>query len=341
MACTWGDAPWPVAPRPDRALRRPRRVVPPGDRPDALCVGLATIDLVLGVERVPGPDEKVVASSQDIAAGGPAANAAVACAWAGVPARLLTALGTHPLARLAAADLEARGVAVVDANPGRTAPPSMSAILVTEGTGARAVVSRNDRDVPTATLPADASEVLAGAAVVIADGHNAGLAEPVLRAARDAGVPTLVDAGSWRPAFAALLPLADVVVASAAFRPPTATGSRAVLADLLARGAGFAAVTDGPRPIRWASRAGASGSIPVEPVEAVDTLAAGDVLHGVLAALLARPPSSPAASIDPTGLDTGRIVRLIEASARVASASCTYRGTRAWLTAPIARPVSE
>jgi sugar/nucleoside kinase (ribokinase family) len=302
-------------------------------RPDALFVGLATLDLVLGVERVPASDEKVVARSQLVAAGGPAANAAVACAWAGVPARLLTVLGSHPLGRVAALDLEARGVEIVDAARDRVAPPPFAAVLVTVSTGARAVVSRTDRDTASVTLPAPAEALVAGAGVVVADGHHAALAEPVLRAARAAGVPTLVDAGTWRPAFAELLPLADIVVASAAFHPPgvgPATGD--VLADLLERGAAFAAVTAGSEPIRWRAAAGGSGELPVRRVEVVDTLGAGDVLHGILAALLASRGIAGIAGIG------DHLVRSLAEAARVATASCAHPGTRAWLDAQIPRP---
>lgn len=299
-------------------------------RPDALFVGLATLDLVLGVEHVPAADEKVVARSQVVAAGGPAANAAVACAWAGVPARLLTVLGSHPLARVAALDLEACGVAIVDAAPGRVAPPPLAAVLVTASTGARAVVSRTDRDAAPVVLPAPAEALVAGAGAVVADGHHAALAEPVLRAARGAGVPTLIDAGTWRPAFDAILPLADVVVASAAFQPPgvgPATGD--VLVDLLERGAAFAAVTAGPEPIRWRAAAGGSGEISVPRADVVDTLGAGDVLHGILAALLASRGIAGAGD---------RLVGSLAEASRVATASCAHPGTRAWLDAQIPRP---
>ena len=42
-----------------------------------LCVGLATVDLVYRVKSIPGVDEKAQAVDFAVAAGGPAANAAV------------------------------------------------------------------------------------------------------------------------------------------------------------------------------------------------------------------------------------------------------------------------
>src|SRR5262249_1342223 len=70
--------------------------------PHGLFAGLATLDLVHTLERPLGPDEKSVALRQDIAAGGPAANAAVTFAALGGDAVLGTAPGAHPPARPAA-----------------------------------------------------------------------------------------------------------------------------------------------------------------------------------------------------------------------------------------------
>jgi len=307
----------------------------PATAPIGVFVGLATLDLVLGVEHVPAPDEKVVAVSQLVAAGGPAANAAVAFAWAGGRPRLLTVLGVHPLAAAALRDLREHGVAVTDAAPARDEPPPAAAILVTAGTGARAVVSHVDRapaGSPAAVEPRIVDELLDGTRVVVADGHHVGLAEPLLRAARAAGVPTLLDAGTWRPSFTRLLPLADVVVASAAFRPPAAgPGPSGVLEDLLGRGVVFAATTAGAAPIHWRDATGKCGTIEIPPVAVVDTLGAGDVLHGVLAARLAG-------AADPDRRDVEMLAEALAAAARVATAACAFPGTRVWLAAPIERP---
>ncbi len=295
-------------------------------------VGLATLDLVLGVEHVPGPDEKVVATSQLVAAGGPAANAAVAFAWAGGKPRLFTVLGGHPLAAAALLDLRANGVAVVDADPGRAAPPTVAAILVTTGSGARAVVSRTDRSTPGAPEAADpqlVAELLDDARIVVADGHHVALAGPLARAAQARGIPLLLDGGTWRPSFDELIPSAEAVVASAAFRPPGAgSGADGVLRAILARGARFAAITAGSDPIPWRDAAGRTGSLEVSAGEVIDTLGAGDVLHGVMAALLAAEPGGAATTDD--------LLAALAEGVRVASASCAYEGTRAWLVAPIA-----
>ncbi len=112
----------------------------------AVFAGLATYDVIQLVERLPLPDEKVAALSFLTAAGGPAANAAVAYALlaagdgpAGRPT-LVTALPQHPLSAMIADDLLACGVDVTIAATYEGAPITAS-IMITEATGERAVVS--------------------------------------------------------------------------------------------------------------------------------------------------------------------------------------------------------
>ncbi|AGZ42245.1 PfkB family carbohydrate kinase [Actinoplanes friuliensis] len=181
-----------------------------------VCVGLATVDLVQRVDRMPGPDEKAEALSASVAAGGPATNAAVTAAALGATVTLVTAVGSHPLAALIRADLAECGVTLLDATPEATTPPPVSAVTVLAATGQRTIVSRNARGSEVAA-PAGLASVLASADVVLVDGHHPALA----RAAAASGRLLVLDAGSWRPIFAELLPLADVVAASAAFRLPT------------------------------------------------------------------------------------------------------------------------
>ncbi|MGW4059165.1 PfkB family carbohydrate kinase [Amycolatopsis sp. NPDC004747] len=237
-----------------------------------LLAGLCTVDVVQRVEELPAPGEKVQSLRVDVAAGGPAANAAVTAAALGAEATLLTVLGAHPLAALARADLEAHGVRLIDLDPGRSDPPPVSAAAVRDRDGERTVVSRNaagSEATWTGTVDAD---------VVLVDGHYPNLALAVARAAGD--VPVVLDAGSWKPVLDELLPLVDVAACSAHF---TAPGP-----GLHERGVPTVITTAGPHPVRWSTADGGSGEVPVPPVEARDTLGAGDVWHGALAVAVAR-----------------------------------------------------
>src|SRR4051812_41693370 len=152
-----------------------------------VCVGLATVDLVQRVERMPGVDEKAEALAADVAAGGPATNAAVTAAALGATVTLVTAVGAHPLGGLIRADLADRSVTLLDAAPQATAPPPVSAVTVVHATGRRTIVSRNARGAGV-TAPPGLAGVLRSADIVLVDGHHPALA----RAAAAAGRPLLL-----------------------------------------------------------------------------------------------------------------------------------------------------
>ena len=266
-----------------------------------VCAGLATVDLLYTVDRIPGVDEKAQATSVEVAAGGPAANAAITAALLGAEVTLVSAVGAHPLGALIRDDLDRYGVRLVDAAAGRAGPPPVSAITVLAATGQRTIVSRNAGDL-AAGVPVDLD--LAGADAVLVDGHHPALAVAAARAGR----PLVVDAGSWRPVFADVLPHALVVACSAAFRAPD---------PVLLAGVPHVAVTDGPRPVRWHSGP-AAGAVPVPAVAAVDTAGAGDVFHGALAVAVAR---------DPEIRDfPGALAYAVSIAAR----RVVHRGPRAW-----------
>src|SRR5699024_7911590 len=206
-------------------------------RPRGVFAGLATLDVIHRVDASPGPDEKVTALSQFVAAGGPAANAAVTFAALGGHAVLLTALGRSPIAGTISAELTEHGVEVIDVAPDLDGGAPVSAVTVLAATGERSVVGGDAAGVRAPAPPPQLMhEVLAGADVVLLDGHHPELARAVLSAAREAGLPTVLDAGRWKPIMEELVGAVTDVVASADFRTPGAPTSRATAAELIARG---------------------------------------------------------------------------------------------------------
>jgi sugar/nucleoside kinase (ribokinase family) len=292
---------------------------------EVLAVGLCTVDVVYAVDRPPGPDEKVVARSQQIAAGGPATGAAVTVAALGGASTLVTALGRHPLAAFAAGEVGSRGVVVLDAAPDRTDPPALSSAVVAAD-GRRSVVSVNAAG-SRVEPPSELTTLARGAAALLIDGHHADLALAAAAGAAAGRRPVVLDGGSWKPALADLLPLVDIAVCSAVFRAPGAGSveeSAAILRD--AHRVPFVAVTAGPAPVRWWSRQG-SGEVRVPTVHAVDTLGAGDAFHGAVAYAVANScPGSP--------VPEEAAVAALEYAAEVAVIRCQTAGPRAWLADP-------
>jgi sugar/nucleoside kinase (ribokinase family) len=293
-----------------------------------LACGVAVLDVQQTVDRLPGPDEKLVANDLLVASGGPAANAAVTAAALGVTARLVTRIGDSPLGTLISTDLAAHGVEVVD-RAGPMDRPAVSTVLVTRGTGQRAVVSVNAAQQGAASADGSpeavqwAPALLAGVDALLVDGHHLDLALPLAEAARAAGVPVLLDGGSWKPGLERLLVAVDIALVSAVFHVPADLpdgGGRPrddVLAGVRALGPSVVARSRGPLPIEVLTGAGRA-EVPVPQVEVVDTLGAGDVLHGALSAWVAV-------------RGTTDLQDALAWAARVAADSCTAAGARGWL----------
>jgi sugar/nucleoside kinase (ribokinase family) len=298
---------------------------------DVLLVGLCTVDVVQRVAELPPPGGKVQSRSVETVAGGPAANAAVAVAALGGRARLVTVLGTHPLAALARDDLTTHGVRVVDAQRDRTAPPAVSSVTVRERDGERVVVSHNAAGVPPGDDPAW-RDLLAGAGALLVDGHHPELAVAAARAARGRRIPVVLDAGSDKPVLATLLPLVDVCACAAGFRLGRA-GTRATERAVHELGVPVVVRTAGAGPVRWsvADARGRPVTGEVRPPSVVprDTLGAGDVWHGALAHGIAEHGTVP---------DARTLPGLVEQANRVAASRVASVGARAWLREPLSCP---
>jgi len=276
---------------------------------EVVCAGLTTLDVV---QRFPGPlvrGVKAVSDDTEVAAGGPAANAAVTCAALGVPVVLVTAVGAGPTGRAARDDLERHGVRVVDCAPPDWQVPVASVLVEHDGT--RTVVSPGAR--ASEVRPSvEARELLARASVVLLDGHHPRLADAALAGS----ARVVVDAGSPKPHVEHWLPHVDVLAASADYASGLGLTAAQVLDHGRAAGCEAVVVTQGAGDVLWAEGERRGRRRP-PAVAAVDTNGAGDAFHGGLVAALAQ------------GFDIAEAVRL---ATEVASLRVTAVGARAWLS---------
>jgi len=186
-----------------------------------LAVGLLTVDVVHVVDRVPGPDEKVIGRSQRIEAGGPAAVAAAVAARLGPRsegdpdgprARLVAPFGTSALRPVVAAWLQEAGVEWHDPVARHPHPAPVSSVLLDAATGARAVISGGapptsgprrgaafEPERPAYLRRAVLDRLFEGVGAVLVDGHALPVALAVARAARARGIPVVFDGGSAKP----------------------------------------------------------------------------------------------------------------------------------------------
>lgn len=276
-------------------------------------VGLSTIDVVCRVEAFPESNEKITAQSQDVFAGGPATNAAIAFSFLGGTATLVTAVGRHPIGRVIRDELETHSIRLIDLNPEFAKTPAISSVAVNRQ-GERSVVSANAGRIG-ARLTAVNNKALEDAAVVLVDGHQMKACQAWGRAARERRISVVLDGGSWKNGTEELLKSVDVAICSADFLPPGCATEEEVLCYLRDCGVRRVAISHGAEPLRYVSD-GREDVIAVPRVGAVDTMGAGDILHGAYCFKAAGGSSFEEA---------------LSGAVRFASESCRYRGTREWM----------
>ncbi|MBF2077184.1 MAG: sugar kinase [Synechococcales cyanobacterium T60_A2020_003] len=283
-----------------------------------LFVGLTTLDMIYRVEAPPTANQKIVASDTLLAAGGPATNGAIAFQHFGNRAMILSAVGCHPLSQMIHADVQAWDGAIADLDPQNPSPPPISSILVTETTGDRAVVSMNAvrRQAPVESIPEELTELIRTQtiAIVLIDGHQMAVGRAIALLANEACIPVVIDGGSWKPGFEAVLPLANVVIASANFHPPGCETPEEAIAYLQSLRIPHIAVSRGAEPILF-QMGTQTGEIPIPACSVVDTLGAGDILHGAFCHFYLK----------------NTFPEALKRAAAIASRSCQFFGTRGWM----------
>lgn len=280
---------------------------------NGLFVGLVTLDVIYLTAALPQPNQKLVALDYAITAGGPATNAAIAFQHFSNFAQLMGVVGRHPVSQFVWADLQQYQLQVLDLQPDSVEPLPTSSILVTQTTGERAVISINATRSQASPdqIPAQA---LQGVDVVLIDGHQMAVGQALAQQSQALQIPVVVDGGSWKPGFEAVLRHTDYAVCSANFRPPHCQTQSDVLHYLQALEIPHIAITNGEQPIiGWSD--GEYQEIAVPTVRAVDTLGAGDILHGAFCHFLLHNEFVPA----------------LHQAAQVAAHACQFFGTRQWM----------
>lgn len=279
-----------------------------------LCVGALTCDLVLQVANMPTAPGKHMASRSTLVAAGMAASAATSIARLGQPVALWASVGDDHLGDFAVAEMAAEGI---DTRLIRRVGGAMSATaaIIVDTTGERIVVPYYDPAIVSDPLSAPPGSDFSA---VMTDVRWPGAARLALDAARDAGIPAILDLDVGPPAVLADLAVrATHVVASLA--GATILTGETVPDACLQRMRGYAphaflAVTDGERGVWFTGNDGAIRHVPAFAVDAVDTNAAGDIFHGAFAAALVGQA------------ETADALRFASAAAAI---KCTRYGSRA------------
>lgn len=290
---------------------------------DVLVAGSINVDLVVRVDRLPGPSQTVVGGVLERHGGGKGGNQAVAAARWGARVRFIGAVGRDDFGTAALAELQAEGIDT-DAV---AIPPDAStgvALIVVDRRGENQIAvasGANERVDAAAVRGALEGVAFARDGVCLLNleiPDDAVLAAAIAAAA--IGMRTVLNPAPARALTETLLDLQPILTPNAG-EAEALTG----LADAAAAAHALSARTRAPVVVTLGASgalivaAGTEEIVPAIPVEVVDTTGAGDTFNGVLAAELARGSALPAA------------VRLAVAAA---SRSVTFRGARDGMPRP-------
>ncbi len=242
-----------------------------------LCVGALTMDTIFRLEQLPaGPGKVIPLDAVEVAEGMAAAQAASIVRLGG-QAALWASAGDDATGDRLVRQISDEGV---DCSRVRRVVGSRSGFssIFMDRTGSTMIVPRYD---PTLMAAPEAAPKLGGISAVMADVRWPGAAALALAAAKAAGIPAILDADmATREVLDGLLPLATHVVASeSAAKLVTGVDTAQLAAERLAAShGGFVAVTAGADGCWW-KEGGSIRHSPAPRIEAIDTLAAGDVFH--------------------------------------------------------------
>lgn len=273
-----------------------------------LFIGLTTIDIQYFVDQYPTPDTKVKTDEPCIAAGGPAANAAITYAYLGGEAHFLTCIGQNAFRQLILDDFQSCNIHTLDFLKNENFNPIVATVITTSNSE-RTIITHHPE-----VLQKRATKNIVNISdydFIFTDGFYPELAVPICSEAKRLGLPVIFDGGSWKPQLPELIPLVDVAVCSNNYRPPGCITPEQAISFTKQLGVKKVAISRGERGI-----IGIDFKIEIEKVDAIDSLGAGDVLHGALCWYLMEGRNFKDALI---------------AASKVATFSTRYKGTRSWM----------
>ena len=242
-------------------------------------LGQSALDFIGKIDAYPPPDVKCEFSGMVIQGGGPVATALVALARWGVSCAFAGVIGDDVFGSMIRASLDNEGINT-DGALVRKGHESQFAFIVAEpGLGRRTIFWQRPTGPPPSVDEIDYS-VIRKTKVLLTDGLFSEAALTACKAAKQAGVQVVIDAGTLREGMLELARLSDYFLASEAFANAFAGPDNAAEAchRLAEFGPRVAGVTLGAKG--YIARI--DGEIierPAYKVQTVDTTGCGDLFH--------------------------------------------------------------
>lgn len=278
-----------------------------------LFVGLNTIDLQFLVECYPQANTKTKALQNEICVGGPATNAAIACAFLQSKTDIVSPIGEHAFSEFINKELRNFGIELLDPIAGQTAKAIFASIITSKTNGERTIFSYHPeiQDIKDDQLYFNIKDYK----LVLFDGFYFDIAISLAEKCRKNGVITVFDGGSWKKDTEKLLKYIDIAICSSDFIMPDGGTPQDIFTYLHNLGVKDIAITRGDDSILCSHKDGKE-EIEIERIEAIDTLGAGDIFHGAFCHFFANGHN---------------FTNSLQRASIVAGESCKWFGTREWM----------
>ncbi len=279
----------------------------------AVFIGRSTIDHTYLLDSFPEENTKVFAKKYLCQYGGPALNAAITFNLLGTGAKLISYFGNSIPTVKVKDELKSKyDIDVVDLIKGNKYQMPESSIYLSIKSNTRTIVNppRQDykEDIINDTLN------LAEASVILLDGFVfSSKLKNQLHEARKNGATIVFDGGSWKNETKSILDTVDIAICSSKFLMP-GHDIKQTISYMENKGVEFIAITNNEKEIIVYEKKNKT-KIPIPKTNAVDTLGAGDVLHGAFCYYLNEGFNNKEA---------------LCRAAIIASKSCCYFGTHTW-----------
>ena len=263
-----------------------------------ICVlGSITLDLVLNMPRFPLPGETLFALDRGLYPGGKGLNQAVAAARLGARSRLLGRIAQDPFAGILLAAADAAGVDRTGVVVGATGQTGLAVPIVVAG-GENAILASPAANLDMTVADLGPEERIASASMFLTQFETPfDVVAEAIRRAKSAGVPVLLNPAPVQPFDPDLLRSVDILVVNeveAEMLAPGLSDDAERVRELLALGPRRVVMTLGPAG-GFHATAQAVERFHAFPVDAVDTVGAGDCFCAALAVSLVDGVAMPGA----------------------------------------------